>query len=499
MDAGVAGLERALRQAIGEPRFDLWFNGKTKLSWQDDQLTIGVPNLMYQDYLQKMYAGVLQQTADSVRGERTGVRWVIDAELFQKARQQQAEPLPPSAGAVARQPTPVADTPASPSAAGAPSTQPHRRALVHAGAPREAPLAHGAQRPAAPPARTRRWRRLEEFVAGPCNQMAFAAANALLDVPGQDFNPLVLHGPVGTGKTHLLEGIYAGVRDRHPQLRVLFLSAEEFTNRFLASMHQGKLATFRRQFRECDVLLLDDLHFLAKKAATQEEFLHTFDALLAQGAQVVVTCDCHPRLADNLMNELTDRLGGGAVFSLLPPEEATRRKLIEIKSFAAGRTQLAPAVVNLLAEKLRGNVRELEGALSSLHHVSRVTGRAIDPHLAQEALADVLRHNVRLVQLDDVDKAVRETLVLSTGALQSKQRDWKISHPRMVAMYLARKHTGATYTEIGQRFGGRNHSTAVAGEKKVRAWLKEDGSIHLGQRQVKIRDIVERIEQALLR
>lgn len=471
----MAGLEASLRQAIGDPRFDLWFSGKTKITWQDDLLTIGVPNLMYQDYLQKMYSGVLQQTADTLLGRPAQVRWLIDPELFLKARQQQAEVAP---------------------ATPAPEVKPARPAKPATGY--VAPVPETPARSVAP-SRTRRWHHLQDFVVGPCNQMAAAAARALVHQPGQDFNPLVIHGPVGTGKTHLLEGMYAGLRDKHPQLRALFLTAEDFTNRFLASMHAGKLASFRKQFRECDVLLLDDLHFLARKAATQEEFLHTFDAVLAEGGQIVVTCDCHPRLADRLLNELVDRLGAGTVFGLMPPEEATRKKLIECKTFSSGRPVLPGEVVRLLADKLRGNVRELEGALNTLHHVSKVTGRAVDVHLAQEALADVLRHSIRLVQLDDVDKAVCHTLDLPSGALQSKQRGWKISHPRMLAMYLARKHTGATYSEIGQRFGNRNHSTAVAGEKKVRDWLQEDGEIHLGHRKFRIRDVIERIETMLRR
>src|SRR5262249_38409774 len=163
----------------------------------------------------------------------------------------------------------------------------------------------------------------------------------------------------------------------HPQLRVLFLSAEDFTNRFLGAMQQGQLASLRRQLRDCDVLIVDDVQFLARKPATQEEFLHTFDALLAQGAQIVLATDCHPRLADRLMPELLDRLTGGAVFGLQSPDLETRRRLVEMKWFAAGRNTLPAPVVNLLAERLRGNVRELEGTLHSLFHVSRVTGRSV--------------------------------------------------------------------------------------------------------------------------
>jgi chromosomal replication initiator protein len=263
-------------------------------------------------------------------------------------------------------------------------------------------------------------------------------------------------------------------------------------------MRLGKLAGFRKHFREADALLIDDLHFLASKKATQEEFLHTFDALLADGRAVVATCDCHPRLADEFGPEMTDRLLGGAVWGLTPPDGDARLMLLRTKA-AAGAPPVPDDVLTLLAARLRGNVRELEGALHGLRHYSRVTGRPIDIALAQEALADLLRHAVRVVQLADVDGAVCRALRLESGALQAKGRAWAVSHPRMLAMFLARKHTASAYSEVGAYFGGRNHSTVVAAEKKVRQWLQEDGELALGERQVRVREVVERVERELFK
>ena len=166
--------------------------------------------------------------------------------------------------------------------------------------------------------------RLDEFVVGASNRVAHAAAVSLVESPQDVPCPLVLHGSGGTGKTHLLEGIHAGLTRSEPEWRVCFVTAEEFTNRFVQAMHQGKLNAFRKQFRECDALLLDDLHFLARKQATQEEFLHTLDVLTSEGRPVAVTCDCHPRLANALLPEMTDRLAGGAVWGLTTPDRATR-------------------------------------------------------------------------------------------------------------------------------------------------------------------------------
>jgi chromosomal replication initiator protein len=328
--------------------------------------------------------------------------------------------------------------------------------------------------------------------------VAHASAQSVVELPAESANPLVLYGTVGTGKTHLLEGIYAGLRRQHPDWRVCFVASEDFTNRFVQSMRLGKLAAFRSHFRQLDALIIDDLHFLAGKRATQEEFLHTLDVLLGEGRQLVAACDCHPKLAGEFAPELTDRLLGGAVWGLTPPDAETRLNILRAK---AGRETppITEEVLKYLAGQLRGNVRELEGALHSLRHFSRVTGRAIDLPLAGEALGDLLRHSIRVHQLVDVDRAICSALRLEPGTLQSKQRTWTVSHPRMLAMYLARKHTAAAYSEIGQHFGGRNHSTAVAAEKKVRQWLQNDEELTFGERRWRVRDMVELAERELLR
>ena len=289
------------------------------------------------------------------------------------------------------------------------------------------------------------------------------------------------------------------MRQHQPDWRVVFATAEDFTNRFLPAMRIGKLTSFRKHFREGDVLLVDDLHFLAGKRATQEEFLHTFDALQAEGRQVVVTCDCHPRLADVFLPELTDRLMGGALWGLSQPDASTRLDLLRAKAARQGGLPVPEVVLQFLAEQLRGNVRELEGALHSVQHYAQVASQAVDLRLAREALGDLLRHSVRIVRLEDVDRAVCGVLRLENKALQSKQRAWCHAHPRMLAIYLARKHTAATYTEIGKHFGGRNHSTAVAAEKKVRHWLEHDGTLQLGEHALRAHDVVERVERELLR
>lgn len=466
----VAELGQAIAQRIGEPRFKFWFNNNTKFRWDDEVLTVGAPNRFFQEWLESKFADDVRGAASDVLGRPMRVRFVIDADLFRAARAAEGTEVP-TAVALEENAEPLELREPVRTA-----TLPSRRT----------------------PHRQRHWRRLSDFVVGPCNRLAHAAALSVVEAPGQGANPLVIHGPVGVGKTHLLEGIYAATRKGHTDARVCYGPAEEFTNRFVQAMRMGKLGSFRKHYRDCDLLLVDDLNFLAGKRATQEEFLHTFDALVADGRQVVVACDCHPKLAEDYLPELADRLLGGACWGVMPPDSATRLSILRWKA-GRGEEPLAEDVLRLLAENLRGNVRELEGAVHSVRHYARVHGKAADERLAREALGELLRHSVRTVALADVDEAVCKALHLSGGALQTKQRAWAVSHPRMVAMYLARKHTAAAYSEIGQHFGGRNHSTVVAAEKKVRGWITKDAEISLGERRLRVKEVIERAERELMR
>lgn len=468
-------LADAIARRISEPRYNLWFRDHTRFVPVGGGVVVGVPNLYFHDWLQKTFGADVRAAAAEVLGQDATVRFAIDPELFQAPPA--AEPETPKTEA----PSAIEDRPA-----------PRRK--KPAGAPEAAP-----PKPKFRSAKTaRRWRSLADFVVGQSNRVAHASAQSVVEEPGAGANPLVLYGPTGTGKTHLLEGIYAGLRKRQSDLRVVYVSAEDFMNRFVAAMHQGKQNSFRRQFRECHALLIDDLTFLAGKKATQVEFLHTFDALVADGCQVVVTCDCHPRLTEDLMPELVDRLLGGAVWGVLPPDPDTRLAILKAKSAAAG--PAVPAdVLQFLANNLRGNVRELEGAIHSLRHYARVTDQPVSKDLARDALGELLRHAVRVVRVADVEAAVVAALKLPAGALRSKSKAWAVSHARMLAIYLARKHTAATYGEISTYFGNKTHSTAVAAEKKVRGWLATNEAVRAGDRVWKARDLLNKVERELQR
>lgn len=470
---------------VGTARFNLWFLGHAQFVVSDNRVGVVVRNRHTQDWLQKTFGSVVKQAVAEVCGEGVDVQWIVD-NAWAGSEPQLA---PPSPGADVTQP-PVL-RPQQTDLFGDPVTPPKPKLK------RPDPDELAWAKPLAAMKTGRRWKSLADFVTGPCNRVAYASAVSVVEEPGQCANPLVIHGPVGTGKTHLLEGIYAGLKKQSDQ-RPCYVTAEEFTTRFVQASRLGKMSAFRRQFRECTALLLDDLHFLVKKTATQEEFLHTFDALVADGRQVVVTTDCHPRLADELMPELVDRLLGGAVWGLLPPDPETRLEILRKK--ATGGCPLIPeAVLKTLATSLRGNVRELEGAVNSIRHYAKVTGRPADLATAREALGELLQHAVRVVTMADVDAAVCSTLRLPKGTLQSKARSWAVSHPRMIAIYLCRKHTAATYGEVSKHFGAKTHSTAVAAEKKVRNWIDQGLSVAIGEREWPVKELIDRIERELHR
>jgi chromosomal replication initiator protein len=479
-----ARFEAALVARIGTQRYAMWFVGHTAVVPVGPDLVLAVSTESHQKWLEQTFAAAVRAAAAEASGGTAAVRFAVDAALFAEPKPAAAEverdgPKPAPAGAAKPTRTLFGDEP--------PLPPPVRTRKPKAADPAPTAARNG-----------RRWKSLADFVVGASNRVAHASALSVVDEPGDCANPLVIHGPVGTGKTHLLEGIYAGLRKAHPESRPTFLTAEEFTTRFVQACRFDKQPAFRRQVRDCSALLLDDLHFLATKPGSQKEFMQTLDALVADGKQVVVTTDCHPRLAEELMPELVDRLLGGAVWPVQPPDDATRLDILRKKATNSS-PAISEAVLKYLARHLKGNVRELEGAVNSVRHFARVTGRPVDQPLAREALGDLLRHTVRAVTVREVDDAVCAVLGLGKGTLQSKARSWGVSHPRMLATYLARKHTAATYGEVAKHFGAKTHSTAVAAEKKVRGWLQKGEKLSLGDRKWDVKDLIDRIERELQR
>jgi chromosomal replication initiator protein len=462
----------ALVKKIGSQRHSLWFEGNTSFVLVGRDLMVVVSNESFQKWLEQTFGNDVRGAAAEVSGSEWTVRFVVECAAVHGSSETPPQVIPATSTA-----TIFGDEILIP-----PPSRPTKKKTNDEGQPA--------------PRSTRRWKLLHDFVVGSTNRVAYAAAQSIVDDPADSANPLVLFGPVGTGKTHLLEGIYAGLRKQHPDLRPVLITAEDFTTRFVQACRFDRQSQFRRQFRECSAFLLDDLNFLANKPRSQEELMHTIDALIAEGHQVVVTTDCHPKLADELLPELVDRLQAGATWPLQPPDESTRLDILRKK--AGNSSPVIPeAILKEMSKNIRGNVRELEGAVLSLRHYAKVTGRAVDTAMLREALGDLLRHAVRPTTIKNVDEAVCAVLRLNPNALQTKGRSWAVSHPRMVAVYLCRKHTTATYGEISKHFAAKTHSTAVASEKKVRAWLDKKESLQIGDRTWDIAELIERIEREL--
>ena len=363
-------LAAAVSKRVGLARYGLWFQGHARFVPLGREVTVAVRNEQSREWLEHTFGTAVREAVREVCGPDTAVRWGIDSEVVQEREVRSHESGDVSRETEKTSPRREAE-PSAPAKSqkdlfGDPVSEPKARKRAEA---------EPGERPER--ARTaRRWRPLSAFVVGPSNRVAHAAAMSVVEEPGDSANPLVIHGPVGTGKTHLLEGIFAGLK-RRTGFRPCYVTAEEFTTKFVQSARLGKMSAFRRQFRECSALLLDNLNFLANKRGSVEEFLYTFDALLAEGQQVVVTMDCHPRLADELMPELVDRLLGGAIWGLLPPDPETRLEILRKK--ATGLNPAIPdAVIKSLSVSLCGNARELEGAINSVRHFAKVTGRAVD-------------------------------------------------------------------------------------------------------------------------
>ncbi|MGE5756243.1 MAG: chromosomal replication initiator protein DnaA [Planctomycetaceae bacterium] len=462
-------LRAAVAERLGEARYGLWFGEGVRLGVDGDALEVGVPNAFFREWIQGHFAGSLIEAAEAVTGRPLRLIFRIEDEAEPKVGHL-IEPTSPEE----RRRAPGLPIPPSPPPCSSPEMPPSDR----------------------PRTRNRPPRRLDDFVTGPCNRLAHAAALEVVQSGGASFNPLVIHGAVGLGKTHLLEGLGHAMRGRPLGRKVIQGTAEAFTNSFLDAMRTGTLHAFRARYRGADVLIVDDIHFLAAKRATQDEFLHTFNALIADGVPLVMAADQHPKRIAKLTDELATRFLGGMVVRLETPDLATRRAILKAKAAARG-VDVPDAVIHYIAEHLRASVRELEGALHSLVAHAVLTGKRLDLNLAKAALRDTIRHTAQAVALRDVERAVCQLFAIDAEALKSESRARALTYPRMLAMYLARKHTGAAYTEIGRYFGGRNHSTVISAEKKVLGWLRDEDRCALLAGFDTVGDVLAALERSL--
>jgi chromosomal replication initiator protein len=342
---------------------------------------------------------------------------------------------------------------------------------------------------------------LSTFVVGPPNELAYSVASAIVRQPRQSFKHLVFHGGCGLGKTHLLQGVCNGVRRAHADLQWHYLSGEEFTNEFIYAVKFGRIDAFRSRFRSVDVLVIDDIHFLAHKKATQEEFLHTFNAIDASGKTVILSSDRHPRSIATLSEPLINRLIAAMVIELGAPDYATRQEILRRRAQAMS-CDLPEDVLRFLAEQITRNVRELEGALYKLVAFSALTKDRVSVELARRVVEDYVTRN-RTPECPDIETGVADYFGTTREALHSTSRDRTVTLARGFAMYLVRKHTRLSFPEIGRSMGNKQHSTVLMATRRIQDLLNRDGAVTwktpLGMRDVPAKDLLEELERRLLR
>ena len=329
----------------------------------------------------------------------------------------------------------------------------------------------------------------ENFVTGPCNRMAHAAAMAISDLPGRAYNPLFIHASVGLGKSHLMQAICHKLIEARPDISLMYVSCEDFVNQFIAAIEKGQVEGFRYRFRYLDVLIIDDIHFLADKERTQEEFFHTFNTLYQSQKQVVLSSDSPPHEIPRIEERLVSRFKWGLVARIDRPSYETRVAIVRKKARLRG-TDLPEDVVRYIASIIDTNNRELEGATIRVMGYASLSNREVTMDVAKEALRDLAAEPRRAITIQDITDAVLQRYNARLSDLQSKRRAQSVTLPRQVAMFLARRLTNRSLEEIGAFFGGRDHTTVLHAERKIQKETDRDPAF---------RGLVEAIERHVLR
>jgi chromosomal replication initiator protein len=425
-----------IQPRVSGDAFQRWFTAIELVQADELAITFQVPNTIYQLWIESNYLSLVQSATLAVLGSPRIIKFrVIDNGKPGSLGETRLEPVNEPSQAM------IADQEA------------------------EAASNHGMN-----PRNT-----FDSFVVGSNNQFAHAAALAVAQSPAKTYNPLFIYGGVGLGKTHLMQAIGQQAIDRKKTFKVMYLSSEKFTNEFIDAIQHNTLVKFRKRYRQADVLLIDDIHFLAGKERSQEEFFHTFNTLFDGRKQIVLSSDRPASEITNLEQRLVSRFEWGLTAELQPPDIETRMAILKKKAQAL-HVHLAQDVLEFLAQRVRTNVRRLEGALMRVASFVSLSGREISRETVEQLLRDILQEEAKkTVTIDQIQKKVAEHFDVRLADMTSKRRPANIAFPRQVAMYLARRHTKASLNEIGDAFGGRDHGTVLHACKTVTGrMVKED-------------------------
>lgn len=442
-----ADAQGQLRGMLSADTFNLWFAPLRACTLEGDCLTLEVANDFCEVWIKDNYLGLLEEVLSKVAGAPIEVEFAIAA----------APSAPPA-------PTPTAPGPARATEA----------------VPERTPFDIGLN-----PHNT-----FDSFVVGSNNNFAHAAALAVAQSPGKSYNPLFLYGGVGLGKTHLLHAIGHFVCNARKGARVAYVSSEKFTNEYIDGIQNNQLAKFRKKYRQSDVLLIDDIQFLAGKERIQEEFFHTFNALHESHRQIVLTCDRPVSEIQNLEHRLVSRFEWGLVTDLQPPDIETRLAILRKKANSA-QVDLPDEIINFLATRIRANIRRLEGALSRVAMYAKLTRQKMTLEVVESLLRDVLQEEGRhAINIELIQRRVAEKYDIRLADMTSKRRPENIAFPRQIAMFLARELTESSLNTIGEAFGGRDHGTVLHACRLVKDRMEVDSTV---------RQTVEYLKKQLLR
>ena len=435
-------LER-LQLQLSRPTFETWIKSATAEELDDKRLVICTPNTFARSWIQKYYLKAIADVVEELLGH------AVEIHIFVRPGSD-AETLPDSMDVL--WPLPV--EPSAPAA-----DQPASTAKL-----RHTELNHKYV--------------FSRFVVGATNRMAHAASLAVAESPGREFNPLFLCGGVGLGKTHLMHAIGHSIKQRNSGLRVSYITSEKFMNELINAIRYDKTQSFREKYRSIDVLLMDDVQFMAGKERTQEEFFHTFNQLHNDQKQIVITSDCPPRDIPTLEERLHSRFEWGLIADIEPPDLETKVAILKRKADLDG-IFLSDEIAMYIAGKIRSNVRELEGSLVRLVAISSLRGVPISKMLAQDAMKNIIdSERPEGLTMDRIARTVASHYKMTVEELKSKNNSRAIAVPRQVAMYLCKRLTKHSYPEVGREFGGKHHTTVMHSFEKVDALIKEDSNFH---------------------
>jgi chromosomal replication initiator protein len=469
----VSAVREALAGRVGRERFELWFGRGTRIEWASGTLRLLTAEAFRLDCLRRAFRADLLAAALAVVGQNVALEFLVDPNVAMEASQANAT--------VGREVVTLR-----------PASEPTKERHEQITAAQELPKLPGDPKR---PSHKRHWASLGEFIPGEANRLAFTAAQTAAERPGE-YSPLTLVGPPGCGKTHLLEGIWRQVRESRTLQRVIYLSAEQFTNHFLEALRQSGTPNFRRKYRDVELLLIDDVQFLANKQSTIVELLHTIDTLVREGRQVVCSSDRPPAELRALGPELVTRLAGGLVCTIQPADFSTRLGIL--RQLAVRQHVRAPDdVLQWLAGQLDGDARQLAGALNRLRAAADAHEQPIDLEFAQQSLDDLIHASRRPVRLPDIVEAVCDVFGVEAQQLQSSSKSPGVTLPRMLVMFLARKYTRAALSEISRTLGRKSHSTVVSAQHTVTGWLAAGKMVPLSHGQCRVEDAIQRVESRL--